>query len=324
MESGKPQPVVVARFFRSVGERVLGRPHKTIELTEGMAEAASSMWSLANLSALSLVRGVALAEVGRIEDAMALLNQGIEVCEKFGAVLRVGALYNSLGYCYQQIYQHRQAWKLNLRSEEIAREMMEKHPTGRRLYAEIVSQANVNLMENLFEQGRDDEAWDRIESLKRESKSEDYDILRFVWESRMSCLEAQILLRRNELGRAENLIQDSLQHARRHALNKREGCLLRLLGEVQSRQGESDAAVSNLKEAIGILKDVGNRRQLWQAHASLASAYETLDRTSDARQQWGAAAEVIHNTANGLSDRQLRHGFLEAQPVREILARAES
>jgi len=42
-----------------------------------------------------------------------------------------------------------------------------------------------------------------------------------------------------------------------------------------------------------ILKEVGNPRQLWEAHASLASVYEKLRRESEARERWGAAVEVI-------------------------------
>jgi hypothetical protein len=73
-----------------------------------------------------------------------------------------------------------------------------------------------------------------------------------------------------------------------------------------------------------ILKEVGNPRQLWQAYASLASAYDKLGRESEAREQWGAAAEVIRKTAGGLSDRELREGFLSAKPIRDILAKAGS
>jgi Flp pilus assembly protein TadD len=101
---------------------------------------------------------------------------------------------------------------------------------------------------------------------------------------------------------------------------KIEGRFLRLLGEVQMKRNDSDNAISSIGEAILILKEVGNPRQLWEAHASLALAYEKLRRESDARVQWGAAAEVIHGTANGLSDRNLREGFLNAKPIREILA----
>jgi Flp pilus assembly protein TadD len=86
------------------------------------------------------------------------------------------------------------------------------------------------------------------------------------------------------------------------------------------KRNESDNAIQSMSEAVLILREVGNPRQLWQAFASLASAYEKLGRESEAREQWGAAAEVIQKTANGLSDRELREGFLNANPIRDILA----
>jgi|GEM_PF-7014662 hypothetical protein len=75
---------------------------------------------------------------------------------------------------------------------------------------------------------------------------------------------------------------------------------------------------------LQLLKEVGNPRQLWQAHASLARIYGKLGRGGEARAQWGAAAEVIQKTGNGLSDRELREGFLSAEPIRDILAKAGS
>ena len=107
-------------------------------------------------------------------------------------------------------------------------------------------------------------------------------------------------------------------------MKKIEGRFLRLLGEVQVKRNEPDNAIRSLSEAILILKEVGNPRQLWQAHASLASVYGKLERGAEAKEQWGAAAEVIHKTASGLSEPELREGFLKARPIREILANAGS
>jgi hypothetical protein len=105
---------------------------------------------------------------------------------------------------------------------------------------------------------------------------------------------------------------------------KREGGFLRLLGEIQLGRAEIDNATNTLNEAIVLFEEVGNPRQLWQAHASMASGLGKLGRSSDAREHWRAAAEIIQNTAKGLSDRELRAGFLEAKPVREILSKAEN
>ncbi|MBC8391663.1 MAG: hypothetical protein H8E17_03720 [Deltaproteobacteria bacterium] len=324
MEVEDPISIFHARVMRGWPERWLGKPAKTIELTAGQLEVLSGMFNFGLFTKAIQNRGVALAEVGRIEEGVAILKHAIDISEKFGPFLPHASFFNSLGYCYSEIYQHEKAWSLNLRSEEIASEFLEKYPLGRLQYAEIAAQARVNLMENLFDQGKIDEAWNRMESLKEESNSDDYNMVRYVWESRMNYLAAQIVLHRNELGRAEALIQKDLERVRTKGTKKREGGFLRLLGEVQISRNESENAIENFNEAIVMLAEVGNPRQLWQAHVSLASAYEKLGRANEARNQWGEAAKIIRKTSNGLSDRELREGFLEAKPIREILSKAES
>jgi tetratricopeptide (TPR) repeat protein len=179
-------------------------------------------------------------------------------------------------------------------------------------------------MENLFDQGNMEEAWDRITSFEEESKSADWNEGRQLWNTRLDFLTSLILLQRENVDQAGVIIAQDLERSRRVHTKKREGRSLRLLGEVQMRRNEPDNSIRSLSEALLILKEVGNPRQLWQAHASLASVYGKLGRQTEAREQWGAAAEVIHKTANGLSGSELREGFLRARPIREILASAGS
>ncbi len=322
LETGKPGPIFTARVVRSFIERLLGNPEITIELTEGMIENLHKTFSLPALPNVMYIRGVALAEIGRIEEAIAIMRDGVDIFEKFGAAYRLGSLLNTLGYCYSEIHQHNLAWKLNLKGEEIARRQMRDYPLGRHLYAEIVAQANVNLMENLFDQGNVDAAWDRMNSFKEESKSKDYDLFRHQWESRMNYLAAQICLSRNELAQANTIAQEGIKTAQTLHSKKRQGSFLNVFGEIQIRRDKPDMAIANLTNAIDHLKIVRNPRQLWQAHRSLASAYKKLGRHSEEREYLGAAAQVIQNTANGLSDRGLRQGFLNAEPIREILSKA--
>jgi tetratricopeptide (TPR) repeat protein len=194
---------------------------------------------------------------------------------------------------------------------------------GREMAGEVVAQASVNLMENLFDQDKPEEAWHRLMAFKEESKGGDYVRAHYQRGSRMNYLAAQILVCRKEFSQAEALIRKNLKTAREEHAKKREGGFLRLLGEVQFSHNEIDDAVNSLNDAIQVLKEVGNPRQLWQAHASLASGLAKHNRTSEARQHWGAAAEVIGNTAKGLSDRGLREGFLGAEPIQKILSKAE-
>jgi class 3 adenylate cyclase/tetratricopeptide (TPR) repeat protein len=324
LQTGNPRPIVATRGVRAVAERWLGRPDKTIELTEGMADVLSKMFNLNQLSGLIFIRGLSLAEVGRIEDAFTALQHGIDLCEKLEGAVHLGRLYNTLGYSYSQIHHPEEAWKWNLKSEEIARKFMEQYPMGGLNAGEIVANANINLMENLFDQGKTEEAWNRIKSFEEESKSSDYSRARDRWEARLDSLTSLILLQRERIAEAEAIITKNLEISRREHTKKIEGRFLRLLGEIQMKRNELDKSISSMSEAILVLKEVGNPRLLWETHASLALVYNKLGRGSEAKEKWGAAAEVIHKTANGLSDRNLREGFLNAKPIRDILAKAGS
>ncbi len=322
LQSGNPRAVVMTRGLRAVAERWLGRPGKTVELTEGMIDALSKMFSLNQLSGLIFIRGLSLAEIGRIEEAFAALRPGIDLCEKLGGVVHLGRLYNTLGYCYGEIHHPGEAWKWNLKSDEIARKLMEQYPMEGLISGEITAQANVNLMENLFDQGNSEEAWKRIKSFKEESKNPGYDRSRDRWEARLDFLASLILLQRQKIDEAGARIRKNLEISRREHTKKIEGRFLRLLGELQMKRNESDNSIQSLNDAILVLKKVGNPRLLWETHSSLASGYEKLGRGSEAREQWGAAAEIIQKTANGLSDREIREGFLNAKPIHDIFAKA--
>ncbi len=322
LQAEDPRAVVGARGLRAFAERWLGRPGKAVELTEGLTDELSKMFNLNQLSGFIYLRGLSLAEMGRIDEAVAALKHGIDLCEKLRSPIHLGRLYNTVGYCYSEIHHPEEAWRWNLKSDGIARKLIEQYPMRGLIAAEIVAQASVNLMENLFDQGKTEEAWSRIKPFEEESKGPDYYRSRDRWEARLDCLTSLILLQRDNIDEAEARIIKNLEISRREHTKKIEGRFLRLLGEVQMKHGDSDNAVRSLSEAILILKEVGNPRQLWQTHASLASAYDKLRRESEAREQWGAAAEIIQKTAKGLSDRKLREGFLNAKPIQGILANA--
>ena len=323
LQTGKTQPIFTARLTRSFIEKLLGAPYKSVELTEGMIDSLRKSYALTPLMNVILVRGMALAEIGRIDESIELLMDGIELFEKLGASFRLGSFNNCLGYCYSEIHQHKTAWKYNLRSEEIVRQQMLESPLGRSLFGEILAQTNVNLMENLFDQGKLDEAWKRLESFREELKSGSFYLFRQQWESRMNYLTAQILLESDEIHHAENLVREGIQATRRWGIKKRQGGFMRVLGEILARRNDSEGAVSNLSRAVDILKDVGNPRQLWQAHASLAAVFNSIKKHSEANEQWATAADIILSTADGVSDRGRREAFLTADAIRYILSKAQ-
>jgi class 3 adenylate cyclase/tetratricopeptide (TPR) repeat protein len=262
-----------ARFMRSILVRWIGKPKKAIELNEGMIESMGKVFNFNLSSNVILFRAIPLAEIGKIEEAISILEYGIDISNKWGPFWRHASFLNTLAYCYGELRQYQNAWELNLKSEETALMMLDKYPAGLQ-YAEIAAHAGVNLVENLFDQGKMDAAWNRMNTIEERANSKIFDCVRSLWESRMQYIRAQILLFRNESEKAENLIRVNLRKSRNLGLKKREGCFLKTLGEVHLQRNESDIAVENIGQAIDILKSVGNPRKLWEAHASLATAYE--------------------------------------------------
>jgi tetratricopeptide (TPR) repeat protein len=319
-EAGDPKVIAYARAHRSVAERWFGRPQKTIELTEGIAEIAREMFNMTGMSYVVFTRGVALAETGRIEEGIALLKDGIAVCEKFGVSIRLACLYNCLGYCYGEVHNIERASALNQIGEKIARSLLIKYPMGRYEYAEMLAQSRINLMENYFDQGNLNEAWNGIQSFRVEAKGDDFKRFRHQWESRLNYLAAQILLIRNDTAQADTIIQETVKLTKDKLLKKRQGCFFRLAGELLLKQNEFENALNYLRESVHILEEVGNPRQLWQAYASLAAAFENALRPGEARENWGLAVDLINKTADRLSDNELKSGFLNADPIRKVLS----
>jgi class 3 adenylate cyclase len=320
VEAGDPKIIAFARATRSNAERWFGRPQKTIELTEGIAEIAREMFNMTGMSYVIFIRGIALAETGRIEDGIGILKDGIDVCEKFGVSIRLACLYNCLGYSYGEIHNIERASALNQRGEEIARSLLKKYPMGRYEYAEMLAQSRINLLENYFDQSRLDEAWNGIQSFRAEAKGDDFKRFRHQWESRLNYLAAQILLIRNDTAQADTIIQENLKLVKDKILKKRQGSFLRLAGELLLKQNEFENALNYLRESVHILEEVGNPRQLWQAYASLASAFNKAGRTGEASENWGLAADLINKTADSLSDNELKSGFLNADPIKKVLS----
>ena len=153
-EAGDRFSILFARMQRSYSERWLGRAEKSIEFTEGVVGLSQKVGNLAMASIIIGSRGTALVEIGRIEEGIELLNSGIELDEKHGGFFKYALKFNTLGYCYSELHQHEKALELNLRSEEIARGLFNKYPNGRLNHAEMIAQANINVFENLFDQGK--------------------------------------------------------------------------------------------------------------------------------------------------------------------------
>jgi hypothetical protein len=88
------------------------------------------------------------------------------------------------------------------------------------------------------------------------------------------------------------------------------------------KRGQVGNAVETLNRSLETLKKVGNRRQIWMAHTTLAYAYSLLDRGSEEREQWHEAKLNAEVMAEGIHDNNLKKSFLDTDPLKEIFLNA--
>ena len=222
---------------------------------------------------------------------------------------------------YAELYDFKRAYALNERSSERA-DILRKSPALTYSALEMKSMAEVNLMENKFDLGRVDEAWDHLTRYEKESDHPDYDFARDRWTLRMNDLKATILLGRGDVDGAEALARQGLETAAKREWKKYIGKAERMLGRTSAACGAFDRSEDHMRIALAGLEEVGNPKQRWMTHTALAGLYQQMNRPDLEREQWQAARAIVESTADALEDRALRQIFVTAAPVQEILENA--
>ena len=174
-------------------------------------------------------------------------------------------------------------------------------------------------MENKFEMGRVEEAWEHIIRYENQSAGPEYDYIRDRWEIRMKDLKGIIMMTRGNLEGAEEIARQCLETSTRKGYKKNIAKAERLLGQILGKREAHSLAESKLSAALSKLEEVGNPKQLWITRVALARLYESLKRPDLEREQWKAAASIIRTTTQEISDQDLRRTFSNSAMVKEIM-----
>jgi tetratricopeptide (TPR) repeat protein len=98
---------------------------------------------------------------------------------------------------------------------------------------------------------------------------------------------------------------------------------LQSLAVLAAWDGESEQAISHLREAAGLAADLGLPGERWQIQAALGRVYEAAGDPAQARTAFGEAARIIQGLAEGIKDETLRARFLAGPPIRQVLQQAQ-
>ena len=299
-------------------ERWRGNPRRAKELLEGSADFLQSQFNIRYANYLNLFSAWNLTELGRYNEAIPYLNQGLDIAEKNSLHFFICRYYNSLGWTYSEFYSLQKAVRFNSQALESV-VALKKSPAMFYIASEIRAMTEVNIIENEVEMGKIDDAWKHIIRLEGEVDNPNFDFNRDRWSIRMKDLKGVILLKRGDLDGAEEIARHYLDVGAKRKYKKYSGRAERLFGRTLIERGACDLAETKLMQALAKLEEVENPKQLWLTHIALAKLHEKMNRHDLERKHWQEAASIIKSTADDLEDKELRTTFIDAKPVREIL-----
>ncbi len=98
----------------------------------------------------------------------------------------------------------------------------------------------------------------------------------------------------------------------------------RLQGNINAAGGKWKEAETELRQALNRAEALAHPSQLWRTRHALGNLYAQMDRAEDALTQFQAARDLVRSIADGLTDAELKEGFLAAETIRDVCAQARS
>jgi DNA-binding winged helix-turn-helix (wHTH) protein/tetratricopeptide (TPR) repeat protein len=243
--------------------------------------------------------GMALANRGRLTDAMKVLRDGIRVAELNGERYFIARLSNTLAWLYREIHDVEASLRLGTEAVSRASEMQVRD-------AEV--HAHINLAGDYLELADPVRAG---EHLRRAQRLVTQDHI-FQWRQmiRVEEVAAAFWLAAGDIEKAAAYAISALEHAKQTLSRKHIAWSRKLLGDVAAHQERYAEAVRSYELALKVVDSYPCPLVEWKIVTALAGSLRSsrqLARAGDLRQR---ALSVKRSLAESISDDTLRRGFL--------------
>ena len=260
--------------------------------------------------------GLAAAEIGEYDRALAALTEGLGLAEKIGDDAFVPRFLNTVGWLHLTCGSFAEGTALSEQAyAATARSSRASHATG----AERRAFIRLNEADACMAQGDLASARDML--------GEAHQVVRqpppsrwMTWRYSMHCSVslAELSLLRGDADGARRWADEALALATPTRSGKYAGWAWRLKGESATRRRDWVEADSALGRALTIAETIGHPRQTWLARLALGRLHEANGRRGEARTSYVAAADLIRQRRASTSDPLLRTGLATWPVIREI------
>lgn len=289
------------RFFQSEYEEAEKFGMQAFELASELRDAFSLM-------ACYFFLGLARANMGRMSEGLATLNEGIAVARRNGDLFWFPRLPNCIGWIHRELQDFEGAFRYDREGVEIGR----RHHV---LEAEANSLINVGL-DHIH--ARDAEktisAFREVEGIFARDAW-----FRWRYNIRLQAATCEHWLAAGDLARANEYGGRLLETATHHKARKWIAVAHRLMAGIAAARGDLAQAEAELNRGLEILRRFPAPLAAWKIHAALGRIHARADKTAAALTAFQEAQAVIHSIANNVKEDNLRNTFLASAAVREVM-----
>ncbi|HJQ71471.1 MAG TPA: protein kinase [Blastocatellia bacterium] len=250
------------------------------------------------------VLGMVQGNQGRMSEALATFERGLEIAARNGDGFWSPRIPNCIGWVYREIQDFQNAIKYDRQGAEIGERMK-------------VLEAQANSLINLgIDYGRAGQGEHTLISFSEVERIFQKDTwFKWRYNIRLQAGKAEHWLRQGDDERAEKYARRLLETAQAHEARKYVAVAHRLLAEVAINRGDLDLARVEIGAALDQLDTHPVPIVAWKTFGLLGRLREKLEDPSGAREAFDEAASIVDRIAASLADETSRQIFINSPAV---------
>jgi serine/threonine protein kinase/tetratricopeptide (TPR) repeat protein len=255
--------------------------------------------------------GLSYGNLGRMSEALATLNEAIQMAGRNGDSFWSPRMPNCIGWIHRELQDFAGALKHDQEGLEVGRQ-----------HHVLEAEANslINLGIDYTHSGKSEEtifAFHRVRDIFERDAW-----FRWRYNIRLHAAMAEHALRREDPGQAREIAVRLLDTASKYEAHKYIAVAHKLMAQIAIAEGDTNAAEAEFAAALGELQKYPAPVVTWRIYAELGRLKSNLGDVIAARDAFVQAAEIVNGIATNVADAVLRATFLGSDAVREVMSGA--
>ena len=255
--------------------------------------------------------GLSYGNLGRMSDALATLNEAIQMAGRNGDSFWFPRMPNCIGWIHRELQDFDGALKHDQEGLEVGRQ-----------HHVLEAEANslINLGIDYTHSGKIEETISAFHKVRDIFERDAW--FRWRYNIRLHAAMAEHALRRGDTAKAREIAERLLDTAGKCEVHKYIAVAHKLMAQIAVAEGNTNAAEVEFAAALEELQKYPVPVVTWRIYAELGRLKSSLGDLSAARAAFARAAEIVDGIATNVADAGLRETFLNSDAVRVVMTGA--